>query len=78
MGLACNASCTSAWGWIGKTVSGLTAKLADQTFELSNAVAEPCILVDIWIIPRNDEVVLGERVDKYETCTDLILGSSIS
>ena len=59
-------------------MSGLTAKLADQTFELSNAVAEPCILVDIWIIPRNDEVVLGERVDKYETCTDLILGSSIS
>jgi len=37
---------------------GLAAKLADQTFELSNAVAEPCILVDIWIIPDTGVVDL--------------------
>lgn len=54
VGLACGAAHMSAvvmdrkdsgWAW-------LTTKLAHQTFELSNAVAIPRALVNIWVIPR--------------------------
>jgi hypothetical protein len=57
----------------------LTTKLAHQTFELSNAVAIPRALVNIWVISRNEEDGL-ERVVKEGRGrrTDLMLGSSIS
>ena len=68
VGLACGAAHMLAVGMDRKD-SGrawLTTKLAHQTFELSNAVAIPRALVNIWVISRNEEDGL-ERVVKEGT-----------
>jgi hypothetical protein len=68
----------SAWGGVRRQRAWLTTKLANQAFELSNAVAETRVLVNVWIISTVTRSRLRKSSRVRETGTNLILGSSIS